>query len=175
MLQRVVRLISEAVDQSRIVVVAAHDQLLPDLPSSVRLACDERQNRGPLEGLAAGLAGLQDDVDAIYATSCDVPLLVPSFVARMFELLDDFDIAVPCEAHQLHPLAATYRTSVLPSIRQLLTANQLRLRGLFDKVRTREVPVDALRSVDPDLSTLRNLNHPTDYHAALVAAGFPVP
>lgn len=175
MLQRVVRLVSEAVDLKRIVVVATSGQLLPDLPSAIRMARDERQNRGPLEGLSAGLAVLQDDVDAVYATSCDVPLLVPAFIARMFELLDDFDIAVPCETQQQHPLAAVYRTSVLPSIRRLLDADRLRLRFLFDEVRTREVPVDALRSADPELSTLQNLNHPADYHAALFAAGFPVP
>lgn len=175
MLQRVVRLVGEVVDLGRIVVVATPGQVLPELPSTVRMTRDERQNRGPLEGLAAGLAVLQDDVDAAYVTSCDVPLLIPAFIARMFDLLDDFDIAVPCEAQHQHPLAAIYRTSVLPSIRRLLSADQLRLRLLFDEVRTREVSVDALRSVDPELSTLRNLNHPADYHAALAAAGFPVP
>jgi hypothetical protein len=43
---------------------------------------------------------------------------------------------------------------------------------LFDLVRTREVPVDELRDVDPQLATLRNLNCYDDYLAALVGAGF---
>jgi len=175
MLQRVVRLVSEVVDQQWITVVAAPDQVLPNLPPRIRIARDEHRNRGPLEGLAAGLMELQDQVDAIYATSCDVPLLVPPFIARMFELLDEFDIAVPCDAVHHHPLAATYRMSVLPCIRRLLDADRLRARLLYDEVRTREVPVDLLRSVDPALSTLENLNQPADYRAALVAAGFPIP
>lgn len=174
LLQRVVRLISQVVDQQRIVVVAALEQALPQLLPPVRIARDEHHNRGPLEGLAAGLAVLQEDVDAVYVTSCDVPLMVPAFVNRMFELLDDFDIAVPREAQRHHPLAAVYRTTVLPNVRRQLAANQLRLRLLFDEVRTREVSVETLRSVDPSLSTLANLNHPADYEAALAAAGFNI-
>src|SRR5688572_15258054 len=71
MLQRVVRLLREVV--SPIVVVAAHDQALPPLPSDTLLARDERPERGPLEGLHAGLAALAGRVEAAYATSCDVP------------------------------------------------------------------------------------------------------
>src|SRR3954451_246386 len=70
MLQRVVRLLSEVV--SPIVVVAAPGQELPELPADIMLARDEREGRGPLEGLLAGLTPLVGRVDAAYATSCDV-------------------------------------------------------------------------------------------------------
>ena len=73
MLQRVVRLLSEVV--SPIVVVAANDQDLPQLPSSVIVTRDENEGRGPLEGLRAGLKALPTTVDAAYVTSCDVALL----------------------------------------------------------------------------------------------------
>ena len=175
MLQRVVRLVGEVVDQSSMVVVAAPDQILPELPASIRIARDERQDRGPLEGLAAGLRTLGEEVDAAYATSCDVPLLVPRFVARMFELLDGHDIAVPRDGQHHHPLAAVYRRTVLPHILRLLTADRLRPRFLFDDLDTCEVAVDELKSVDPGLTTLMNLNHPEDYLAALKAAGFNPP
>jgi hypothetical protein len=42
---------------------------------------------------------------------------------------------------------------------------------LFDLVSTREIPVDVLRVVDPQLLTLKNLNCPEDYLSALQAAG----
>ena len=173
MLQRVVRLIAEVVELPRIIVVAAAGQNLPDLPPAVQIARDDRQARGPLEGLAAGLRTLHGRATAIYATSCDVPLLVPGFVRQMFELLGDDDIAVPRESEFHHPLAAVYRVTVLPKIQALLDADRLRPRFLFDEVHTREIAVDALRSVAPTLSTLRNLNRPSDYLAALSAAGFP--
>ncbi len=60
MLQRVVRLLGEIV--SPIVVVAALDQELPELPGSVIVTRDENEGRGPLEGLRAGLKALPTDV-----------------------------------------------------------------------------------------------------------------
>jgi molybdopterin-guanine dinucleotide biosynthesis protein A len=171
MLQRVARLISEAVDPENIVVVAAPSQSLPALPTSVTVAYDSRQYRGPLEGLATGIAALEGRIDAVYATGCDVPLLIPAFVELMFQSLGKHEIVVPCDGQYHHPLAAVYRPIVLAKIEALLAADRLRPRFLFDEVSTREIPVDALRVVDPELSTLKNLNHPEDYLSALTAAG----
>lgn len=177
MLQRVVRLLGHAVPAANTVVVAAADQRLPPLPQTVRIARDLRPARGPLEGLAAGLRNLPPTIDAAYVTSCDVPLLVPAFVQSMFELLDEsgssrYDIAVPKEAEHHHPLAAVYRPSVLSAVERLLNADRLRPRFLFDEVATREVPVEDLRSIDPQLDTLKNLNTTEDYQVALKTAGF---
>ncbi|HUQ68094.1 MAG TPA: molybdenum cofactor guanylyltransferase [Planctomycetaceae bacterium] len=172
MLQRVVRLLNEVVPAGHIVIVAAVEQVLPELPAGVTIARDSRPQRGPLEGLAAGLQALPTGIEAVYATSCDVPLMVPAFVARMFAELGDCDIAVPRDAEHHHPLAAVYRTSVLSRVERLLEGDRLRPRFLFDEARTREVPVDELRDVDPELRTLMNLNTPEDYRAALAAAGF---
>jgi molybdopterin-guanine dinucleotide biosynthesis protein A len=172
MLQRVVRLMSQAVDLERIVVVAARNQRLPDLPAAVTVARDVREFRGPLEGLATGLREVGDRFEAVYATACDVPLLVPAFVDRMFQLLDNFDVAVPFDGQHHHSLAAVYRPRVLPQIETLLESDRLRPRFLFELVRTREVPVADLRDVDPNLVTLNNLNRYQDYVSALAAAGF---
>jgi molybdopterin-guanine dinucleotide biosynthesis protein A len=68
-----------------------------------------------------------------------------------------------------------YRPAVLPQIQSLLDADRLRPRFLFDDVNTREIPVDDLRSVDPQLSTLENLNVEQAYRSALAAAGFAAP
>jgi molybdopterin-guanine dinucleotide biosynthesis protein A len=174
MLQRVVRLLGEVVES--IVVVAAPAQDLPALPPSVCVVRDRREGRGPLEGLAAGLAGLPPEVEAAYATSCDVPLLVPGFVRRMFDLLGEHAIAVPVTGGYHHPLAAVYRAAaVAPAVERLLNANRLRPIFLFEEVPTRLVGPDELRDVDPELSTLENLNRPEDYLAALAKAGLSAP
>lgn len=170
MLQRVVRVLSPVV--SPIVVVAAPGQDLPSLPPAVIISRDEREGRGPLQGLLAGLAAIAPHADAAYATSCDVPLLAPAFARQMIQRLGDFDIAVPVEGEFAHPLAAVYRTSVLPHIQELLAADRLRPAFLFERVNTCRVPVEELKAVDPALSTLQNLNRPEDYLAALAAAGF---
>jgi molybdopterin-guanine dinucleotide biosynthesis protein A len=172
MLQRVVRLLSEAIDLEAMIVVAAPNQMLPDLPKPVTVARDIHEYRGPLQGLATGLSGIGDRCDAFYATACDVPLMAPAFVDRMFQLLEGHDIAVPFDGGHHHALAAVYRPQVLPQILELLKSGRRRARFLFDEVRTREVPVDDLRCVDPKLATLENLNYYEDYLAALASAGF---
>ena len=173
MLQRVVRLISEVVEP--IVVVAAARQDLPQLPANVLIARDERPDEGPLEGLAAGLKTLQGRRNAAFVTSCDVPLLRPAFVARMADLLTDHDAAVPVDEAFHHPLAAVYRVTVLGQVEELLASGQRRPRFLFDRVRTRRVPLEALRVADPNLDSLANLNHPAEYFSALKRAGCELP
>ncbi len=172
MLQRVVRLLGSVVRLEDMVAVAAPNQPLPTLPEGVRIARDALEFRGPLQGLATGLAALGNAFDAVYATACDVPLLVPELVDRMFEMLGNFDIAVPFDGQHHHPLAAVYRPCVLPQIHNLLDANRMRPFFLFGEVSTREVPVDDLRRIDSTLSSLENLNHYEDYLSALAAAGY---
>jgi molybdopterin-guanine dinucleotide biosynthesis protein A len=165
MLPRVVRLLGEAV--TPIVVVAALEQDLPPLPGDVRIVRDEEQGRGPLQGLAAGLAALQGSADAAYASSCDVPFLRPAFVQRMIELIGAQHICVPHIAAYHHPLAAVYRVEVLDAVRKLLGENRLRPVFLFDAVPTRVVRADELQGVDPAFETLRNLNTPEEYEQAV--------
>ena len=171
MLQRVVRLLHAVV--SPVIVVAARDQVLPELPDNVVVTRDERDQQGPLEGLRAGLSALPDSVDIAYVTSCDVPLLEPAFVERMVELLGDHDIAVMEIDGFTHPLSAVYRRHTLPHIEALLAQQKLRPAFLFDLMRTRRVKPDEMVSVDPQLRTLRNLNTKEDYLAALSEANLP--
>ena len=170
MLQRVVRLLGTVV--SPIVVVAARDQSLPELPGGVKITHDEREQRGPLEGLRAGLKALPNSVEVAYITSCDVPLLEPAFVTRMVELLGDHDIAVMEIDGFPHPLSAVYRRDTLPHVEALLEKDKLRPVFLFDAVRTRRVRPEEMLSVDPLLRTLRNLNTREDYLAALSEVGY---
>jgi molybdopterin-guanine dinucleotide biosynthesis protein A len=168
MLQRVVRLLGEVV--SPIVVVAAADQDLPALPRDVIVTRDERDARGPLEGLRAGLKALPPHVDAVYVTSCDVPLLIPNFVRQMLELARGYDIAVMEIDGFTHPLSAVYRRATLPFVEDLLAKDRLRPAFLFELVKTRRVQPEEM-TADPDLRTLRNLNTREDYERALADAG----
>jgi len=170
MLQRVVRLMSEVA--APVVVVRAASQTLPELPAGVLVVEDARSDRGPLEGLHAGLSALVGRVDAAFATSCDVPLLVPAFVRRMAERYAGHQIAVPVEGKFAHPLAAVYSTGLTETVRGLLDSDRLRPAFLFDLADTCRVPVESLRDVDAQLHSLMNLNRPGDYHAALRLAGF---
>lgn len=168
MLQRVVRLLGEVV--SPMVVVAALDQELPALPRDVIIARDEREARGPLEGLRSGLKALPEDVERAYVTSCDVPLLVPNFVSQMLDLARGYDVAVMEIDGFTHPLSAVYRRATLPFVDDLLAQDRLRPVFLFEAVKTRRVRPEEM-TADPELRTLRNLNTREDYERALLEAG----
>jgi molybdopterin-guanine dinucleotide biosynthesis protein A len=164
MLPRVVRLLGEVVHP--LVVVAAPGQELPPLPADVAIARDDEKGRGPLQGLAAGLAALRGRAEAAYLSSCDVPFLRPAFVRRLIELLGEHAICVPRVGEHHHPLAAVYRLGVADAVAELLAANRLRPFFLFEKVPTRVVEACELAGVDPAFQTLRNLNTPEEYEAA---------
>jgi len=165
MLPRVVRLLAEAVHP--LVVVAAPNQDVPPLPEAVTIVRDEERGRGPLQGLAAGLAALRGRADAAYISSCDVPFLRPAFVRRLIDLLGKQTICVPRIDDYHHPLAAVYRLNVAPVVERLLAANRLRPFFLFEAVSTRIVEAGELADVDPGFQTLRNLNTAEEYEAAL--------
>jgi molybdopterin-guanine dinucleotide biosynthesis protein A len=165
MLPRVVRVLRTVVDP--VVVVAAPGQDVPPLPADVTIVRDEIEGKGPLGGLAAGLAALEGKSDAVYLSSCDVPFLKPAFIGRVVELLAAAAIAVPRVGAYSHPLAAAYRVSVRDEVLKLLAADRLRPVFLFDAVPTRVIEPHELGDVDPDFRSLRNLNTPADYEAAL--------
>jgi molybdopterin-guanine dinucleotide biosynthesis protein A len=169
MLQRVVRLLEEAVHP--LVIVAAPDQELPTLPEGVAVVRDEEKGRGPLQGLAAGLPALEGQADAAYVSSCDVPFLNPAFVRRLIDLMGEATICVPHVGNYHHPLAAVYRLEVAAAVRTLLAENRLRPFFLFEAARTRVVQESELVDVDPALQTLRNLNTSEEYQAALKELG----
>jgi molybdopterin-guanine dinucleotide biosynthesis protein A len=164
MLPRVVRLLGEAV--APVVVVAAPGQDVPPLPAGVEVVRDEEKGRGPLQGLAAGLAAHRGRAEAAYLSSCDVPFLRPGFVSRLVELLGNRAICVPRVGEYYHPLAAVYRVEVADAVARLLAEDRLRPFFLFEAVTTRVVTAVELADVDPAFQTLRNLNTPEEYEAA---------
>ena len=117
---------------------------------------------------------MQSRCEPVYVTSCDVPLLQPAFVRHLLSLAEGFDAVVPQDGEFCHPLSAVYRTNLPGRIEEQLAVDQLRPTTLVQCVATRFVSVDELRVSDPELQTLRNLNHPADYAAALRSAGFEI-
>ena len=94
-------------------------------------------------------------------------VLKPAFVRRLVELLGEHKICVPRVGAYHHPLAAVYRLDVMEAVDRLLSEDRLRPFFLFESVPTRVVTADELRDVDPAFQTLRNLNTPQEYEAAL--------
>lgn len=173
LLPRVVRLLGQVV--SPIVVVAAPGQDVPPLSPEVRVVRDEEQGRGPLQGLAAGLAALDGLAEAAYLSSCDVPFLHPSFVRRLMDLIGDSAICMPRLGGFHHPLAAIYRLEVADMVAHLLAEDRLRLSALIEVVPTLIVEASELEAVDSTFQSLRNINTWEEYEAALREGNPPRP
>ena len=172
LLRRVVGIVGRSVD-GPVVVVRAPGQTLPDLPDGVELVDDAREGRGPLQGLAAGLAAVRDRAPAAYASSTDAPLLHTRFIHRVLAALDDdVDVVLPEVGGFRHPLAAVYRTELVDIVERLIAEDRMRPAFLFEACRVRRLDGDAfladpaLAALDPDLDSVLNLNEPSDYEAA---------
>jgi molybdenum cofactor guanylyltransferase len=177
LLRRIVGVVGRSVD-GPVVVVRAPGQQLPELPDGVELVDDAREGRGPLQGLAAGLAAVRDDARAAYASSTDVPLLHPRFIHRVLAALDDdVDVVLPEVGGFRHPLAALYRTELVDVVERLIAQDRMRPAFLFEACRVRRLDGDAfladpvLAALDPDLDSVLNLNEPSDYETARARPG----
>ena len=163
LLARIVHIVSVAVDP--VIVVAAVSQELPPLPDGVTVVRDRHSGKGPLAGLAAGLAALEGRCDAAYLSSCDVPFLTPAFIRRAIDSLGDAEIAVPEIRGYPHPLAGVYRMAVRPTVERMLAGGRLRMRDLLDEVPTRFLGAEWFAGVGWE--SLDNVNAPEEYEAAL--------
>lgn len=181
LLHRVAGLVARAVD-GPVVVVRASGQELPSLPPGARVVDDAREGRGPLQGLAAGLAAAGAEAELAYVSSTDVPLLHPAFVSRVLTAAEreDVDVALPIAQGFRHPLAAAYRTSLLADVEELIAGDRMRPSFLFERCRVRELDEHellrdgGLAHADPELLSLLNVNNPDEYERARARAAPPV-
>jgi molybdenum cofactor guanylyltransferase len=172
LLRRAVGIVGRAVD-GPVVAVGAAGQELPQLPVAIEIAADEREARGPLQGMAAGFAAIGDRASIVYVCGVDAPLLHPFFVRHVLGALHAADdVALPRAHGFAHPLAAAYRTTVAPRLKNLLAEERLGTGALFERCRVRDVDEATLladpciAAFDPGLDSLLNLNEPEQYEAA---------
>jgi molybdopterin-guanine dinucleotide biosynthesis protein A len=169
LLQRVINRIAPAAHP--IVVVAAPEQELPPLGDDIIIARDPIEGLGPLQGIAVGLEAIAEQTRFAFVSSTDAPFVSASFVRRMRELCEMYDAAVPHIDGFAQPLSAVYHTNLFRTARQLLDAGVRRPRALFDEICCHTVRREDLLEADPELWSLRNVNTPEDYAAALRDAG----
>jgi len=158
-----------------VVVVRAPGQDLPGLPDSVLVADDPREGKGPVQGIAAGLAALRGRADAAFIASTDMPFLHPAFIRRVLRVVSDSettDVALPFARGYKQPLAAAYRVSLADAAERLVKEDRLRPAFLFEQVAVETLDDAALRqdpvlaALDPDLDSVLNVNTRADYEAA---------
>lgn len=172
LLARATAVLARAVD-GPVVVVAAPGQELPPWPGVTEVVRDPVEGRGPLQGIAAGLAAVGGRAEAAFVCSVDLPFLHPAFVrAVLGALAPGVDVVLPVARGFPQPLAAAYRTALAPRIDALIGAGRMRPAMLFEEVAVRRLDDAALRAdpalaaADPELDSLLNVNAPDDYRQA---------
>lgn len=174
LLRRVTGIIARSID-GPVIVVSAPGQALPALDRAVEVVADAREGRGPVQGIAAGLAAIGDRAEVAYVSSTDVPLLHPAFVRCVLGALDDdLDVILPEVGGHRQPLSAAYRTGLLTIVEELIAADVMRPTFLFERSRVLHLSAadllkdGAVNRLDPDLASVNNLNAHADYERALV-------
>jgi molybdopterin-guanine dinucleotide biosynthesis protein A len=174
LLRRTVGIVARAAE-GPVVVVRAGGQDLPDLPKGTVVVDDPREGKGPVQGIAAGLAALSGRADAAFVCSTDMPFLHPAFVRRVLRVLaerDGTDVALPVARGYRQPLAAAYRVSLAGAAERLVIEDRLRPAFLFEECAVASLDDDTLRhdpvlaALDPDLDSVLNVNTPADYQQA---------
>jgi len=174
LLRRTAGIVARAVN-GPVVVVRAAGQDLPGLPKGAVLAEDPRPGKGPVQGIAAGLAALRGHAEAAFVCSTDLPFLHPAFIRRVLSALEGPagpDVVLPVAHGYPQPLAAAYRVSLADVAERLVKEDRLRPAFLFQECRVERLDEAALRqdpvlaALDPDLDSVVNVNERADYDAA---------
>jgi molybdenum cofactor guanylyltransferase len=158
-----------------VVVVRAGGQVLPDLPAGTEVVDDARDGKGPVQGIAVGLAALTGRAETAFVSSTDMPFLHPAFIRRVLRVLADdaaVDVALPVARGYPQPLAAAYRVRLAETAERLVKEDRLRPAFLFDECAVTRLDDSALRqdpmlgALDPALDSVLNVNTPGDYQDA---------
>jgi molybdopterin-guanine dinucleotide biosynthesis protein A len=164
-----------------VVVVRASGQELPDLPKGTQVVDDPRQGKGPVQGIAAGLAALEGQAEVAFISSTDMPFLHPAFIRRVLRAVEEdagTDVALPVARGYPQPLAAAYRVSLAATAERLVKEDRLRPAFLFSECATARLDDAALKAdpligaLDPDLDSVVNINTQEEY---LQARARPAP
>lgn len=160
MIERVLGVFRRVFD--RIIIVTN----MPDAYRSygVVMVGDALPDRGSLTGIYSGLLASGDDYNFIAA--CDMPYLNPGLLAYMLRSAEGYDIAAPAVGGFVEPLHAVYHRGVAPLIREQIGRSDLRIRSLFERVRTRFITAAEIDRFDPEHRSFINLNTPQEFKEA---------
>jgi molybdopterin-guanine dinucleotide biosynthesis protein A len=146
-----------------VIVVLARDGLAPDLPAvpvPIRAVRDADPHPGPLAALLTGAHAAISD--RLLIVGGDMPTLRRAVLERLlaFERGDGASLMLDDEP-QVLPLALD-RATVIAHAAALRRAGERSLRALLADLDTEAVPETEWRRLDPDGSTLRDVDRPED-------------
>ncbi len=111
---------------------------------------------GPLGGIHTALTSARSEY--VFCVACDMPSLHPPLIRLMQRRVIGCDALVPRTADGFHPLHAIYATRCIGEIEKLLQQRIAKVSALFPHIKAKFLTESEMRNVDPELSSLLNLN-----------------
>lgn len=134
------------------------------VPQDVSLVPDRNPGLGPLAGMDAAFACTS--FDTIWIVGCDMPFVSPEAARLMrskLEEREELDAVIPHLQGKRHPLHGLYRKRVEKAVSPLLETQQLRLMGLFERIRWVELTEEVFAEAGIDTRFATNVNTPEEW------------
>jgi len=160
------------VTEKVVVVISRDDRVAAfrkTLPRNVAILRDSVSRRSPLVGMLTGLESVLGAVDYSAVVPCDTPFIRPKVLQQLFQVAEGHDAAIPLWPNgYIEPLHAVYEVrNTVRAIKLALRIERSSNRDMIKHLKdVKYVPVDELRSYDPDLRTYFNVNRPEDLREA---------
>lgn len=125
--------------------------------SDWKIIPDIYQDHGPMGGMHAALKECKSD--AMYAVTCDMPLITTELVQKLCIEIEDYDavIAVTDEG-KYHPLCGVYKKQLHKSMEEHLQKDYNRMMEVLKKCNLKYLYLNAEES-----RMLMNVNTPEEY------------
>ncbi len=148
---------------SEIILVSNHPTTY--LEWDVIVVKDIFTKRSSLTGIHSGL--FYTKTDHAFIAACDTPFLKMDLVKAIIQHIDSStDVVIPKTDVGIEPLCAVYSRRCLQIVQDALEQNNLKIRNIFRKLKTKELPETVLRKKDPGLVSFFNINTPDDLEQA---------
>ncbi len=122
-----------------------------------------------LAGLHAGL--FYASFPHVYATASDTPFVNKLVIEHIVGQIEpNYDVIIPRTDDGLETLFSVYSKDCIPLIEKNLENNILMIKKFFRKKRVKEIPVEQLKKIDPQMKFVFNINTPEDLKKARAMA-----
>jgi molybdenum cofactor guanylyltransferase len=122
-------------------------------------------SRCALAGIHAGL--FYASYPYSYITASDTPFVQASVIEYIINRIEKkYEVIVPRTKDGLETLSAVYSKDCIPLIENKLSKNIYMIKKFFRPAKVKEIPVDELKHLDPELRFIFNVNTPEDLEKA---------
>lgn len=127
---------------------------------AVKVIRDIIPDKGPLGGVYSGLKASNSFYNFVVA--CDIPFINLKLIKYMISRRYGFDVVVPKTQKGYEALFAIYSKNCIQPIYTILNTDDLRIKGVFAKVRLKEITEQQLKNFGDPNTLFMNINTKDD-------------